>query len=615
VIYSQLFLFLLAIFAFSVSPKVETPWLAPLPALAFFVGLLAAWMIFCRRQFAGVHAATAWFRREKRLSILALPLFCALVYGCDLRYYLNFLSFGGYTPSLVNIGGLAVFFLCLAPVWEAARSSYQRVFAARYTRGAFFWLHCRTHLPIVLPWILLSLASDAVSLLPLPRLRVALASSWGDFLLFFVFIFVVTIFLPPLVRRLWGCLPLPDGPLRQNLADFCSRQGFHDGLYIWPLFEGRMMTAAVMGVVPGLRFILLTPAIIDSMGQEELRAVLAHELGHVRKRHLLWYVLLLSGFSALMSTLQGPLLHLLLPPAHLESLITATGITPATLLTTGQSLPMLVMLLLFFRFVFGWFMRHFERQADLQVIKTMGDGRALISTFEQLADVGGDKERPSWHHFSLGERIRAIEVAEANPGYIAQQDKKVRRALGGYFLAVILLTTLFASSVHDEARQDRQYEIAMVSGALKRQMRLHPEDPRFLLALADFEAHRGLEHQALASYEAALKAFPDMAELLNNFAWFLVTSHDLSLRDPERALDMARLAVLLKPAGRIHDTLAVAYWANGLTDMAIEEELRAIAADPGNRREYLRQLARFRGMTYQESLKQPTPATPAQEMP
>jgi len=612
VIYSRLFLFLLAIFVFSVSPKVVTPWLSPVWALALFAGLLVAWTIFCRRQFAGVHSAGAWFRQEQRLTILSLPLFFAIVYGCNLRYYLNFLSFDGYAPSLVNIFGLAVFFLCLAPVWEAARLSYQRAFAARYTPGGFFWLHCRTHLPIILPWVLLSIVSDVVSALPLPWLHAALASSWGDFLVFFIFILVITIFLPPLVRRLWGCQPLPDGPLRQSLTEFCARQGFHDGLYLWPLFEGRMMTAAAMGIMPGFRFILLTPAIIENTSQDELLAVLAHELGHIKKKHLLWYVLQLSAFSALISVFSEPLLHLILPPERLENLLVATSIAPSTLMTVSQSLPVFIGLLLFFRFVFGWFMRNFERQADLRVIEVMGNGQALISTFEQLADIGGGKERPSWHHFGLGERIRAIEAAENDLEYRRRHDKKVWYGLAGYFLAVIILI-VFSATFHDVAARDNQrYATAITSGLLKRQIRLHPEEPRFFLALADVQAHSGHEHEALATYKKALENFPGVAELLNNYAWFLVTCHDLSLRDPENALTMARLAVVLKPSGNVHDTLAVAYWANGLADMAVEEELRAIAVDPDNRSQYLRQIGKFRLMSYQESLvrqkpKQETP--------
>ncbi|MDR3089050.1 MAG: M48 family metalloprotease [Desulfobulbaceae bacterium] len=602
--YNQIFLFLPAIFVFSVSPDVETPWLAPLPTLALFATLLTAWTFFCRRQFAGVRRDGAWFRQEKRLTILSLPLYCALVYGCDLRHYLGLLDLGGEAPSVVNILGLAVFFLCLAPVWEAARPSYQRIFAARYSRRGFFWLHCRAHLPIVLPWIALSLASDAVSLLPVPGLHRALASAWGDFLFFFLFVVVIAIFMPPLVRRLWACKALPNGPLRRELAEFCARQGFRDGIFIWPLFEGRMMTAAVMGIVPGLRFILLTPAMIESVSRDELFAVLAHELSHVKHHHLIWYVLLLAAFSALMGALSDPFLHFILPAARLEQLLATTSITPATYITISQSLPILIGLLLFFRFVFGWFMRNFERQADLGVIAMIGDGQALRSTFEQLAATGGDKEQANWHHFGLGERIRAIEAAERDPAYIIRHNQKTRRGLGLYFLVIALLICPLGQA---NGQHEIAYENAIGSGLLQRQIRLHPQDARPALALADFQARRGLEREARDSYERALNTFPDMVELLNNFAWFLVTSHDVALRDPARALSLARLAVVLHPTGNVYDTLATTYWANGLTDMATETELRAIAANPGRRQEYLRQLARFRIMTYEESLARPAP--------
>ncbi|MDR0476499.1 MAG: peptidase M48 Ste24p, partial [Desulfobulbaceae bacterium] len=311
----------------------------------------------------------------------------------------------------------------------------------------------------------------------------------------------------------------------------------------------------------------------------------------------------LVGFSVLIGTLSAPILHLLLPPPRLENLLAEASIAPETLVTVGQSLPALAALLLFFRFVFGWFLRNFERQADLRVIEIMGDGRALVSTFELLADSGGDREQSSWHHFGLGERIRAIETAEADPQYSARHDKKVGRALAGYFFVVVFLTAIYFSFHGGAWQLDEQYETAIGVGTLRRQIRLHPEDGCFPLALADFQAQRGNERQALASYETAVKAFPGMAEILNNFAWFLVTCHDPTLRDPKRALTMAQLAVAAKPEGNTHDTLATVYWANGLTDMAASEQLRAIAADPENRRHYLRRLDAFRAMSYQESLE------------
>ena len=54
-----------------------------------------------------------------------------------------------------------------------------------------------------------------------------------------------------------------------------------------------------MGILPGLRYILLTPALIETMSREELEAVIAHEIGHVKKYHLLLYICLIAGFSLL----------------------------------------------------------------------------------------------------------------------------------------------------------------------------------------------------------------------------------------------------------------------------------------------------------------------------
>ena len=74
----------------------------------------------------------------------------------------------------------------------------------------------KANLPIVLPWIVISLLYDIVALLPMPGLQKLVASQWGDLLLFGVFLLFVIIFFPPLVRRLWGCKKLPEGYLKNQ---------------------------------------------------------------------------------------------------------------------------------------------------------------------------------------------------------------------------------------------------------------------------------------------------------------------------------------------------------------------------------------------------------------
>ena len=82
---------------------------------------------------------------------------------------------------------------------------------------------------------------------------------------------------------------------------------------------------------------------------------------------------------------------------------------------------------------------------------------------------------------------------------------------------------------------------------------------------------------------------------MNNFAWLLLTAEDDSFHDPNRALVLARDAAGLRPAGYILDTLALAYFQNGFTELAARVEKQAIVNDPSNKEYYQQQLDKFGG--------------------
>jgi tetratricopeptide (TPR) repeat protein len=95
------------------------------------------------------------------------------------------------------------------------------------------------------------------------------------------------------------------------------------------------------------------------------------------------------------------------------------------------------------------------------------------------------------------------------------------------------------------------------------------------------------EHQAkevIARYEELLAANPEDEATLNNLAWCLATSPDVTLRDTRRAIQLAQKAVDLsqgKEPGPL-DTLARCYFADGQLDKAIETEGGATALAPSN---------------------------------
>ena len=89
----------------------------------------------------------------------------------------------------------------------------------------------------------------------------------------------VAIFLasPVLLRRIWSTTPLPDGPLRTKLLKLCNRIGLRVAeILIWHT-DGVMVNAAVVGLVPRMRYILLSDTLLEAMTEDEIEAVFGHE--------------------------------------------------------------------------------------------------------------------------------------------------------------------------------------------------------------------------------------------------------------------------------------------------------------------------------------------------
>jgi STE24 endopeptidase len=116
-----------------------------------------------------------------------------------------------------------------------------------------------------------------------------------------------------------------------------------------------MGNAAVMGLIPQVRYILLSDLLLESMTDQEVEAVFAHELGHIVHRHLAWYVvmviILMLGMSIGEIFLNDRLTHL-----HLN-------VDPdVTTNVVGVGI---------FFLVFGFLSRRFERQADVYAARTI----------------------------------------------------------------------------------------------------------------------------------------------------------------------------------------------------------------------------------------------------
>jgi STE24 endopeptidase len=188
----------------------------------------------------------------------------------------------------------------------------------------------------------------------------------------------VTILLlgPELLRRVLDTEPMPDSPLRRRLQEVCRQNnvGFRDVL-IWHT-RHQMGNAAVMGFIARFRYFLLSDLLLETMSDEQIEAVFAHEIGHIMHRHLIWLMALVAGImlafsgpGAMLADSLDQLHHHIWFPETLELILLTAG---------GLGL---------FALVFGYVSRKLERQADVFAARILQkEHDALVSQAVQEAN-------------------------------------------------------------------------------------------------------------------------------------------------------------------------------------------------------------------------------------
>lgn len=594
-IYNNLLYFLIVILLLSTPSPASAPPLGPLVAALIFLGKGFIFQIFIHRFYRPLQVVRAveYAAAERKGAILALLFFAVDVYLLDCQYYFAKLPLVNRLPVLNSLLGILLFLGYFSMVWGAGRESYGRIFGRRYRAGAFIWTNICLNLPIILPWLLLSLVADLLAASSLPAVKAVLASAWGEYAIFLCFFLLLAVLFPALLIRLWGCTPLPAGAARQGIETFCRKQRVaYAEILSWPLFEGQVVTAGVMGFVKWFRYLLVTPALLQSLTPEEVEAVMAHELGHVKKGHLFLYLFLFLGFLPLSQLVSYPVLYLLSSSTFFYDAVRLANKEPGAALAFASALPLLVVLILYFRYIFGFFMRNFERQADLYAMEATSSCRALVRVFEKIAWLSGNtRDLPSWHHFGLGERIDYLQRCAREPRLIAGHNRKVYALLGLYLLGLLSATYLVwrlpAEPLADASREK------FAEAVIVRKIQEDPQNTVWFQLLGDLHYARKEYRPAISAYEKALALAADNAEAANNLAWLLLTAAEKEVRDPARALALAQKAATVKPVPHVLDTLALGFYQNGQAAEAVLTEQRALAQDPPQREYYEAQIRKF----------------------
>jgi tetratricopeptide (TPR) repeat protein len=364
---------------------------------------------------------------------------------------------------------------------------------------------------------------------------------------------------------------------------------------LWQPFEGRMATAAVIGAFPWSRYLVVTPDLLRLLDGREVMAVMSHELGHVRYRHLLYFLIFFLTFFVLNFLYYDLGTAWLLTTRPALWLLERSGSTPEIFLSLLEIVPLLCGYLIFFRYVFGWFLRNFERQADLACLELPGLAPFLVSAFTKLGWLLGPAgEKPNWHHYNIPQRVAFLKAAIAEPRIARRHHHKLKKALLLY-LAGFTLLTLPGIVWQQNGLAERLHQ-RYLCRRLEHLLVEHPGRGDLHLLLGSLYQENGKELEAFQHLEQARTQLPNHPEVLNNLAWLLLTAQEPALRNYPRALELARRAAKLKPKPYILDTLAEACWRNHDAAAAVtyEEEALRLLPPKADRSHYLKQLEKFK---------------------
>ena len=528
-----------------------------------------------------------------RLSMAALVLFAVNIYFYRLHHLMGNFPLFQWVPTLEALVFLGIFLCYLVLIWNAAYKLQKRYFPGDLTKKSFVFSNIAFALPALLPWFCLSLFADMIGFLPFESVKTFFNSTTGEILYILVFLTAVSVFGPVLIRRLWRCRPLEPGYARSRLEAACRMAGLnYRDILKWELFGGTMITAGVMGIVGRFRYILVTPALLSSLDDEEVEGVMLHEIGHVQRHHMLFYLLFFLGFIACNFVFFEPAFLLLYVAQPVYRGFEMFGIGKSTAHPMLICAGLIVCFVVYFRYGFGWFMRNFERQADLHIFNFRPSPSALISTFYKIASMSRQSmDTPNWHHFSIGQRIRFLERCRTAPDLIARHHRKVRHMMIGYaVLAAILFYAGYSISYGHFREPFEQYIAGKI---LNQQLAVDPENSDLYVFVGDYYYNGKQYGKARDAYENVLKIDPENVHALNNLAWLLATCPDERFREPERSLKLARQAVSFEQEAHILDTYAEALFLNGRYAQALEAARRALALASEKKAYYQEQVARF----------------------
>jgi STE24 endopeptidase len=118
--------------------------------------------------------------------------------------------------------------------------------------------------------------------------------------LFTLFALLVVMF-PEFFRISMNLRPFVSGaPVKKKLTQISEHLGFrHSDILYWST-KRPVFNAVIVGVVPRMRYVVLTEELCKRLTLDEISAVFSHEIGHGKRAHAIFYLMLSLAFVSLL---------------------------------------------------------------------------------------------------------------------------------------------------------------------------------------------------------------------------------------------------------------------------------------------------------------------------
>jgi Zn-dependent protease with chaperone function len=510
------------------------------------------WQFSKLKRFPEVRKGSYSSTNFSRPRTLILIGWLALVYGEHLDLRIGHLFNNITDAESVSFGVLLLFYWLADAV--AAIPVYQWNAHGLEEKIKKSVLHLRLQLPVLALIIIQTVWFWITS-----KFLLSFTSNWSLIFELLCSLILMVLVAPVVFVKSWGAKAIENGndfeEIRKELEN--SRTPV-TAILSWPDSIMPFSTAGVIGFVRGFRYLLISPQLLKSLSATELRAVTAHEAGHLRKQHLLFYLL---AFICL--------LELFAFAGSANLLLTWTGVLEVSGMLMGVA--SILSIILFIRFGIGFLSQNFERQADCHAFERHGISPISTALMKVSLLNGINPEQDNWHHYGIQQRIDFLSICLKKPEMLQKHHRRVFRIK--LVCAVLLVGLLGANYM----LSSDTLKIKVLAWKLEQSADIWQlKDAPMLTKMGDLLYFQDQKTEAELWYRLALEMNPEESHTLNNLAWLLTEKHNNDKKRLRESLELAQKASTLKQAAFIWDTLAEAYLINGKYEAAADAARQAL---------------------------------------